>query len=156
MNKKKSIYLANDCGFSQLNKAGPLQQLVVELTRLGADVWEPFERNNQLDFSKAGWAYRVGQADYADVRDSDGIFAVVNGCPPDEGVMIELGMAIALKKGVFLFRDDFRRSTDSEDYPLNLMLFTAFPEQNWEDYYYTSIEEIADPNKALVKWLNAD
>lgn len=156
MNKQKILYLANDYGFSRLNKAGPLQELVSELTRLGAEVWEPFDRNNQLDFSKEGWAYRVGQADYADVRNSDGIFAVVNGCPPDEGVMIELGMAIALGKGVFLFRDDFRRSTDSEDYPLNLMLFTAFPEASWQDYYYTSFEEIADPNKALVKWLNAE
>ena len=70
--------------------------------------------------------------------------------------MIELGMAIALKKAVFLFRDDFRRSTDSEDYPLNLMLFTAFPEESWNDYYYTSIEEIADPNKALVRWLRSE
>ena len=124
--------------------------------RLGVDVWEPFERNNQIDFSKKGWAYQVGQADYADVRNSDGTFAIVNGCPPDEGVMIELGMAIALEKAVFLFRDDFRRSTDSEDYPLNLMLFTAFPEKNWDDYYYTSIEEIADPNKALVRWLQSE
>jgi len=62
------------------------------------------------------------------VRDADGIFAVVNGCPPDEGVMVELGMAIAWEKAVFLFRDDFRRCTDSEAYPLNLMLFTGLPE----------------------------
>ena len=130
--------------------------MVEELTSLGAEVWEPFERNNQIDFSEKGWAWRVGQADYADVRNSDGTFAIVNGCPPDEGVMIELGMAIALKKAVFLFRDDFRRSTDSEDYPLNLMLFTAFPEESWNEYYYTSIEEISDPNKALVRWLRSD
>ncbi|MYD42713.1 MAG: nucleoside 2-deoxyribosyltransferase [Gammaproteobacteria bacterium] len=155
MSRSKTLYLANDYGFSKLGKAGPLLGLVEELSKLGADVWEPFERNNQIDFSAKGWAYHVGQADFADVRNSDGTFAIVNGCPPDEGVMIELGMAIALKKAVFLFRDDFRRSTDSEDYPLNLMLFTGFPEKNWEDYYYTSIDEIADPNKALVKWLQS-
>ncbi len=50
----------------------------------------------------------------------DAIFAVVNGVPPDEGVMVELGMAIALGKPTSLFRDDFRRATDSEEYPLNL------------------------------------
>ena len=154
MSSEKSLYLANDYGFSKLGKVGPLPQLVDELTRLGVDVWEPFERNNQIDFAQKGWAYRVGQADYADVRNSDGIFAVVNGCPPDEGVMIELGMAIALHKPVFLYRDDFRRCTDSEDYPLNLMLFTAFKEDNWRDYYYASIEEIAQPNKALIRWLS--
>ncbi|MCY3858155.1 MAG: nucleoside 2-deoxyribosyltransferase [Gammaproteobacteria bacterium] len=156
MSTRKTLYLANDYGFSELGRSGPLPKLVEELTRLGVEVWEPFERNNQIDFSEKGWAYRVGQADYADVRNSDGTFAIVNGCPPDEGVMIELGMAIALEKAVFLFRDDFRKSTDSEDYPLNLMLFTAFPEKNWHDFFYTSIAEIADPDKALIKWLRSD
>ena len=33
--------------------------------------------------------------------------------------MVELGLAIAWEKPVFLFRDDFRRCTDSEMYPLN-------------------------------------
>ena len=46
--------------------------------------------------------------------------------------MVELGMAIAWDKPVFLFRDDFRRCTDSEAYPLNLMVFTGLPEQGWE------------------------
>ena len=45
--------------------------------------------------------------------------------PPDEGVMVELGMAIALKKPTFLFRDDFRQTNDSELYPLSLMIFTG-------------------------------
>jgi len=76
---------------------------------VGVEVWEPFERNNQKDFSKTGWAYETGQADSRDVRDSDATFAVVNGAPPDEGVCVELGMAIALGKPTFLFRDDFRR-----------------------------------------------
>ena len=88
-----------------------------------------------------------------DVRDSDGTFAVVNGCPPDEGVMVELGMAIAWGKMTFLFRDDFRRCTDSESYPLNLMLYTGLPKSGWEDYCYDSVEDIANPDKALVRWL---
>ena len=56
----------------------------------GGRVWEPFARNNQIDRASAGWAYRIGQADLRDVREVDGLFAVVNGCPPDEGVMVEL------------------------------------------------------------------
>ena len=39
--------------------------------------------------------------------------------------MIELGMAIALGKPTFLFRDDFRSVADTDEYPLNLMLFTG-------------------------------
>ena len=101
-------------------------------------------------------APRVGVRDRTgrlqDVREADAIFAVVNGVPPDEGVMVELGMAVALGKPTFLFRDDFRRATDSEEYPLNLMLFTGMPREGWERYYYTSIEEAGSPEKALARW----
>ena len=148
----KSIYLANPYGFSAQQRELLLPPIVQALESLGLEVWEPFSRNNQEDFSQAGWAYRIGQKDYRDVRESDATFAVVNGVPPDEGVMVELGMAIAMNKPTFLFRDDFRRATDSEEYPLNLMLFTGMPQDGWRDYYYTSVEEIAAPDKALARW----
>ena len=148
----KTIYLANPYGFSAQQKALLLPPIVAALEELGLEVWEPFARNNQVDFQEEGWAYRIGQADFRDVEVADAIFAVVNGVPPDEGVMVELGMAIALGKPTFLFRDDFRRATDSETYPLNLMLFTGLPQDGWEDYYYTSVDEIASPGKALAKW----
>lgn len=151
---RKTLYLANPYGFSKQQSDGPLAELVAALERAGAEVWEPFERNNQIDFSEPGWAYRVGQCDLRDVREADGIFAVVNGCPPDEGVMIELGMAIAWGKPTFLFRDDFRRCTDSEEYPLNLMLYTGLPQSGWERYCYSAVDQIADPEKALARWLN--
>ena len=84
---------------------------------------------------------------------ADGLFAVLNGCPPDEGVMVELGMAIAWNKPIFLFRDDFRRCTDSEAYPLNLMIFSGLPENGWEAHWYVSVGELADRTKALARWL---
>ena len=149
----KSLYLANPYGFSEQQREGPLKALVAELERLGVEVWEPFARNNQVDRTTPGWAYQIGQADMRDGREADGICAVVNGCPPDEGVMVELGMAIAWGKPVFLFRDDFRRCTDSEGYPLNLMLFTGLPEATWRDHWYASIHDLANPNKALAQWL---
>lgn len=149
----KTIYLANPYGFSEQQKR-LLPPIINELESLGAEVWEPFARNNQVDFSATGWAYRVAQADLKDVRDSDAIFAIVNGTPPDEGVMVELGVAIALNKAIFLFRDDFRRCSDSEEYPLNLMLFAGLPETGWEAHYYTSLKEIGSPDKALFKWLS--
>ena len=148
----KTIYLANPYGFSVQQRDLLLPQMVAALEELGLEVWEPFARNNQVDFLAAGWAYRVGQGDFRDVVESDAIFAVVNGVPPDEGVMVELGMAIALRKPTFLFRDDFRRVVESEQYPLNLMLFTGLPEEGWQDYYYTSVSEITAPEKALARW----
>ena len=150
----KTIYLASPYGFSAQQKQHLLPEFVRVLKSLGAEVWEPFERNNQIDRTQAGWAYQIGQADLRDVKEADAIFAIVNGTPPDEGVMVELGVAIALGKKTFLFRDDFRRCTDSERYPLNLMLFTGLPKRGWQNYYYTSLADIANPDKALVHWLN--
>ena len=86
------------------------------------------------------------------MRDAEALFAIVNGTPPDEGVMVELGAAIALGKPTFLFRDDFRRCTDSEEYPLNLMLFAGLPEVEWSQYVYSDLSEISDPQKALARW----
>ena len=149
----KKIYLASPYGFSEQQRQLLLPELVKALEDLGLEVWEPFERNNQVDFTQPGWAYRVGQADRRDVEGCDAVFAVVNGCPPDEGVCIELGIAIALGKPTFLFRDDFRRVTDSEEYPLNLMLFTGMPEDSWREYYHASLSEI--PEKALARWARA-
>ncbi len=149
----KRIYLASPYGFSTQQKETLLPPLVSVLEDLGAEVWEPFAKNNQVDFARPGWAYRIGQADLSDVLACDAVFAVVNGTPPDEGVAVELGAAIALNKKTFLFRDDLRRCTDSECYPLNLMLFTGLPEAGWEDYYYTTLDEIPSPDKALVRWM---
>ena len=150
----KTLYLANPYGFSDQQRRLLLPPIVNSLESLGANVWEPFSRNNQIDMAKPGWAYHVAQADVRDVRECDGVFAVVNGTPPDEGVMVEVGMAIALQKPIFLFRDDFRRCTDSEHYPLNLMVFAGLPEKGWKRYYYTTVDEIASPQKALYEWLD--
>ena len=150
----KTIYLANPYGFSTQQRTRLLPEFVHTLETLGVEVWEPFARNNQVDSSTLDGAYQIGQRDVQDVRDCDAMFAIVNGTPPDEGVMVELGIAVALHKTIFLFRDDFRRCTDSEPYPLNLMVFTGLPGKGWEDYYYTSLDEIASPSKAFVKWIN--
>ena len=137
-------------GVKRSRRPGPLLALKAALEVVGAVVWEPFERNNSRDLSAPGWAYRIGQADRREVRDADGLFAVVNGCPPDEGVMVELGMAIAWGKPTFLFRDDFRRCIDRESYLLNLMVFSGLPREGREDFRYASVEEISAPGKALM------
>lgn len=151
----KTIYLANPYGFSAQQRDLLLPLFVRALESLGLEVWEPFERNNQESNMTEGWAYRIGQADIQDVIDADAIFAILNGTPPDEGVMVELGAAIALGKPTFLFRDDHRKVTECEEYPLNLMIFTGLPEDGWEDSYYTSFDEITSPDKALAKWASA-
>ena len=150
---KPTIYLANPYGFSAQQKALLLPPIIAAIESLGLEVYEPFTRNNQVDFSDPGWAHQVGQADWHDVRDSDALFAIANGVPPDEGVMVELGMAIALGHPTFIFRDDFRRAADSAEYPLNLMVFAGLPADGWQDSFYTSVDEITAPDKALARWV---
>jgi len=152
---RPSLYLASPYGFSPHWRRRLLPDFVAALEALGLEVWEPFSRNGQVDLAEPGWAWRVAQADLQDVRDAEAFFAIVNGTPPDEGVMLELGAAIALDKPVFLYRDDFRRCSDSEDYPLNLMVFSGLPRDGWQAYVYGSLEDLADPNKALLRWLQA-
>ena len=130
-----------------------LPEFISKLETMGASVWEPFARNSNIDISKSGWANKVANSNLNDLRQADALFAIVNGIPPDEGVMVELGVAIALGKPTFLFRDDFRQCTDSDEYPLNLMLFLGIPSDSWNDYYYSSLDEISSEKKAIYKWL---
>tara|TARA_B100000700_G_scaffold125376_2_gene140365 strand:- start:1367 stop:1831 length:465 start_codon:yes stop_codon:yes gene_type:complete len=150
----KTLYLASPYGFSEHWRVKLLPDFITILESMGARVLEPFSRNSDVDFSASGWANKIAYSNFRDLDHSDGIFAIVNGSPPDEGVMVELGVAIALRKPTFLFRDDFRKCTDTDQYPLNLMLFMGIPYENWKDYYYRSLEEIENKQKAIYKWLN--
>ena len=151
----KTIYLASPLGFSEECRTLLIPRFVDALEGLGLLVWEPFARNSDVDLQLPGWAYGVAQQCLRDVREADALFAVVNGTPPDEGVMVELGVAYALGKPVFLFRDDFRRCTDSDHYPLNLMVYAGLPPQGWEKFVYSSIASLSDPDKALAQWARA-
>ncbi len=148
---KKKLYLANSYGFSkQTNKL--LYEFINIFNELNIEVYEPFERTKDIIKDENEWAYDIAKSNFHDLKKCDGIFAIVNGIPPDEGVMIELGIAIALKKEIFLFRDDFRNCSDSNQYPLNLMLFLGLPKNNWEKYYFESLQDINNNKKAFVEW----
>ena len=66
--------------------------------------------------------------------------------------MIELGIAIALKKKIFLFRDDFRNCSDSNQYPLNLMLFLGLPKDDWQQFYFETLNDITSNKKKFLEW----
>ena len=61
MTTKKTLYLANPYGFSAQQRGGPLHELVRALESMGADVWEPFARNNQIDRASASQPVRKRQ-----------------------------------------------------------------------------------------------
>ena len=66
--------------------------------------------------------------------------------------MIELGISIALKKEIFLYRDDFRNCSDSNQYPLNLMLFLGLPKYDWQRYFLESLDDITSNKKFFLEW----
>ena len=148
---KKKLYLANPYGFSKQTKK-LLYEFINIFNDLNIEVYEPFERTKHLISEKEKWAYELATKNLNDLKLCDCIFAIVNGNPPDEGVMVELGIAIALKKEIFLFRDDFRNCSDSDQYPLNLMLFVGLPKKSWSKNYFKSIEDIKNPKKNFLKW----
>ena len=147
---KKKLYLANSYGFSKQTKK-LLYEFINIFNDLNIEVYEPFERTQHL-IQKEEWAYELAKSNFNDLKNCDCIFAIINGTPPDEGVMIELGIAIALKKKIFLFRDDFRNCSDSNQYPLNLMLFLGLPRNNWKKYYFESLKDINSNKKGFVEW----
>ena len=139
MNKK--LYLASPYGFSKQTK--DLLLLFIEIFKeLNVEVYEPFSRTEHLFNSGENWAFEIAKRNLDDLRKCDCLFAIVNVNPPDEGVMVELGYAIALKKEIFLFRDDFRNCSDSNQYPLNLMLFAGLCRKEWSKNYLESLEDI--------------
>ena len=148
---RKKLYLANTYGFSKQTKTLLLEFIKI-FKDLNVEVFEPFERAKLLTQQESEWAYDVARSNFHDLKECDCIFAIVNGNPPDEGVMIVLGIAIALKKEIFLFRDDFRICADSNKYPLNLMLFLGLPKDNWEKYYFESLQDIKSNKKRFVEW----
>lgn len=148
---KKKLYLASPYGFSKQTK-NLLFEFIKIFNELNIEVYEPFERTKHLINNKNDWAYEIAKSNLDDVKNCDCLFAIVNGNPPDEGVMVELGVAIALNKEIFLFRDDFRNCADSDQYPLNLMLFIGFSKENWKKNYLESIEDIKSKKKNFIKW----
>ena len=147
---KKKLYLANPYGFSKQTNT-LLPEFIKIFQDLNLDVYEPFERTKHLINNK-DWAYELAKTNLKDLKSCDCIFAIVNGNPPDEGVMVELGISIALKKEIFLFRDDFRNCSDSDQYPLNLMLFVGLPKKYWSKNYFETLEDIINPKKNFIKW----
>ena len=129
-----------------------LPPIITALEALGLTVQEPLAFDNRSDPLTPNWMYQCSQRAFAGVAKAGAVFAMVDDTPPDQAVMVQLGMAIAMRKPTFLFRDDVRRATENGDYPLNLMLFTGMLPEGWRDHYYTTLDEITAPQKALARW----
>lgn len=151
---KKTVYLANQYGFSGMERYYIMGHVTRQIESLNLYVHEPFEqiaKSINMDNVRESW-YEIGQTNMDSIVGSDAVFAMINGLEPDSGVMIEIGLAYAWNIPVFLFRDDMRQGSETNTYPLNIMIFAGLPKDNWKDHYYTCLADITDPKKALAKW----
>lgn len=150
------LYIANGIGFNECTRNYVLPKIVQQLQHLGFTCIEPFVDNNEASLSSGGRSiekeYDIARRDVNGVRVCDGIFCVISNPIPDEGAMIELGLAMAWKKPIFLLNDDFRMTPGGNGYPMNLMLFASMPPDQWQKYYFTSLDQLSDDKKGLIQY----
>ncbi len=77
----KTLYLASPYGLSKHLSLRILPEFISKLELMGARVWEPFSGNSDIDLSSPGWANKVANSNLNDLRQADGLFAIVNGTP---------------------------------------------------------------------------
>lgn len=128
-----------------------LYRLQDVLEHIGYDVYEPFRDSDQTNV--ADNPGKVMTQDLVAIEKADAVFAVINGEPPDVGVAVEVGYAAAKNKPIFLFRDDFRRCTDSNKFPVNLMFLAGQSPISWDANLYKSHEELFDKEKGLYTFM---
>lgn len=156
--KMPTLYVASGLGFSARARTLVLGPIVAKLKEMGFRVIEPFADNNELALDNdrtIDGELEIAHADMKSVVESDGVLCILSSPIPDEGSMIEVGIAMALKKPVFYLNDDFRYhiAATAQRLPVNLMLFAHANAQTWQRYYYTSIEELLCRDKGLHKWM---
>jgi len=151
-----TLYIANSLGFGTHTREHMLRDVVATVRDMGFRVIEPFHDNNEKSLEMERTVeqeFEVAGQDVESTVAADGVLCIVSSPVPDEGAMIEVGIAMALKKPVFYLNDDFRFRPNGRCLPMNLMLFSHARPNTWEQYYYTSLDSLRDPQKALHKWI---
>ena len=151
---KPTLYIANTLGFKTHARDNMLRDAVAAVREMGFGVIEPFAENNNLAHERSvEQGLTIARANVQSVRDADGVLCIVSSPIPDEGSMIEVGMAMAWGKPVFYLNDDVRYRPRGDRLPMNLMLFYHTSANTWRQYYYTSVDEMRDPEKGLHRWI---
>lgn len=111
----KTVYLANPYGFVESTRR--IGKFIAEQIekRCDLEVYEPF-RDTPL-----GKPHEIARANFRAIDDCEIFVAVLVGEPTDVGVAVECGYAMTQNKPVIYLRDDIRRCTDNDSYPVNLM-----------------------------------
>ena len=140
MEKKPSVYLANQLGFSSVCK--PALDLVVKaLEDAGFTVHEPFDIcEKMLSAGMKNNAENIGRTNGSTIKGCDIVVALCDGGHAvDDGVAAEIGYAYGIGKEVYILRTDFRMC-DDKDGRINMQI-TFFVEASGGKVCY-SLEEL--------------
>lgn len=130
------LYIASPFGFSEAGRAYMYGTVIPVISSLSYEILDPWKltpaellqsvgtmpygpekRDRWKELNKV-----IGANNTQAIRESDGIFAILDGVDVDSGTAAEIGFAAALGKPIVGYRGDFRLSADNEGSTVNLQV----------------------------------
>lgn len=130
------LYIASPFGFSEAGRAYMYGTVIPVISSLQYEILDPWKLTaahliqevNNLPYGpekRDRWKALnqvIGANNTQAIRESDGIFAILDGVDVDSGTAAEIGFAAALGKPIVGYRGDFRLSADNEGSTVNLQV----------------------------------
>lgn len=130
------LYIASPFGFSEAGRAYMYGTVIPVIAGLHYDILDPWKLTpahllqevNNMPYGpekRDRWKALnqvIGANNTQAIRESDGIFAILDGVDVDSGTAAEIGFAAALGKPIVGYRGDFRLSADNEGSTVNLQV----------------------------------
>ena len=112
------------------------ETVIPEITHLGFEILDPWKLTpgdliDEVSAMPYGIEKRdkwrvlntiIGSNNSKAIRESDGLFAILDGVDVDSGTASEIGYAAALGKPIVGYRGDFRLSADNEGGTVNIQV----------------------------------
>lgn len=151
--KKIKIYLASPYGFAESTMEF-MGKIVNILESNGYEVKNPWDFVSDEEFKNIEEIkdaerrreelkkidMKLAKMNEEAIRNSDMVFAILDGVDVDSGTASEIGLAYALGKKIYGYRGDFRQSGENEGVRVNLQLQYWIEESGGE--IFQKIDEI--------------
>ncbi len=136
MGKKIKIYIASGLGFSEAGRLFLYEKIVPAFNKAGLTFFDPWTSTpddiisslNDLPYGlekKERWKSVnsiIGFNNEKAIKQSGGVFAVLDGTDVDSGTAAEIGFASGIGKKILGYRNDFRLASDNEGCLINLQV----------------------------------
>lgn len=130
------LYIASPFGFSEAGRAYMYGSVIPIIHALGYGILDPWNLTpkelirtvSTLPYGpekRDRWKQLnqvIGANNAKAIRESSGLFAILDGTDVDSGTAAEIGFAAALGKPIVGYRGDFRLSADNEGSTVNLQV----------------------------------